>query len=172
MSEIQKNPHNQEGFETQDLSPTGVLYFMLGLAVVVVLIYLIVAGMYRFLDAYDKGHEQPMNPMAVKTGVDPRTMSFDQIQKQVDKTFPQPVLEHSEQRQFGEFLETQDKMLDSYDWVDQNNGVVRIPIDKAMELLAQRGLPVRPPGAAVPASNSAKKATKAPPANQPAASAK
>jgi len=171
MSEIQKNAHNREGFETQDLSSAGVLYFMAGLAVVVVLIYFIVAGMYRFLDRYDKNHQEPMNPMAVKAGVDPRTMKFDEIQKQVDKTFPQPVLEHSEQRQFGEFLEKQDKILDSYDWVDPKNGVVRIPIERAMELLAQRGLPVLPQAAAAQAPGSAKKETKAPPAKKPAAPA-
>jgi hypothetical protein len=172
MSEIQKNAHHREGFETQDLSSAGVLYFMAGLAVLVILIYFIVAGMYRFLDSYDKGHQEPMNPMAVKTGVDPRTMNSDEIQKQVDKTFPQPVLEQSEQRQFGEFLEKQDRILASYDWVDPKGGVVRIPIDRAMELLAQRGLPVLPQGAAAQAPGSAKKETKAPPANKPAAPAR
>ena len=43
--------------------------------------------------------------------------------------------------QFNDFANEQDKILASYDWVDQKNGVVRIPIDKAMDLLAQRGLP-------------------------------
>jgi hypothetical protein len=169
MSEIQRNGHNQEGFETEDLSPIGILYFMAGLAVVGVLIYFIVAGMYRFLDAYDKSHQAPMNPMAVKTGVDPRTMTLPEIQSQVDKTFPQPVLEHSEQRQFGELLEKQDQILASYDWVDQKNGVVRIPIDKAVEVLAQRGLPVLPQGAAAQSVGSAKRETKVPPAKKAAA---
>jgi hypothetical protein len=56
------------------------------------------------------------------------------------------VLEHSERRQFEGIVQEQDKVLASYDWVDEKNGVVRIPIDQAMELLAQRGLPVRPEG--------------------------
>jgi len=58
------------------------------------------------------------------------------------------VLEDNERQQFGALVEKQDEVLASYDWVDQKNGVVRIPIDKAMDLLAQRGLPVREPGAA------------------------
>ena len=33
--------------------------------------------------------------------------------------------------------------LTTYGWVDRPNGVVRIPIDEAMRLLDQRGLPVR-----------------------------
>jgi hypothetical protein len=37
----------------------------------------------------------------------------------------------------------EDKVLGSYGWSDRQAGAVRIPIDRAMELLAQRGLPVR-----------------------------
>jgi hypothetical protein len=38
----------------------------------------------------------------------------------------------------------EDKLLNGYSWVDQAHGVVRIPIDRAMDLVAQRGLPARP----------------------------
>ena len=31
-------------------------------------------------------------------------------------------------------------MLHSYGWVDQQAGIVRIPIDRAMTLLTERGL--------------------------------
>ena len=34
-------------------------------------------------------------------------------------------------------------MLTTYGWVDKNAGTVRIPIDRAKELLLERGLPVR-----------------------------
>jgi hypothetical protein len=33
--------------------------------------------------------------------------------------------------------------LSSYGWVDREAGIVRIPIDRAMDLLAERGLPAR-----------------------------
>ncbi len=38
----------------------------------------------------------------------------------------------------------EDLLLDNYSWVDQSQGKVRIPIERAMELIAQRGLPVAP----------------------------
>ncbi len=38
----------------------------------------------------------------------------------------------------------QDKLLHTYGWVDQQHGIVRIPIDRAIDMLAQRGLPSRP----------------------------
>jgi hypothetical protein len=160
MSETLKNGHH-DSFETEDLSPQGVFYFMAGLAIVGVVIYFIVIGMYKYLDAYDRKHAAPVNPMAVKTGVDPRMMTFPQAWSQIDNTFPKPVLEHSEQLQFREVLEKQDQTLATYDWVDQKQGIVRIPIDKAMELLAQRGLPVLPQGATGQVASSATKETKA-----------
>jgi hypothetical protein len=160
----QLNQHStgQEGFEREDMSPAGVFYFMVGLAIVAILIHFIVTGMYRYLDSYDTQHQAPMNPMAVKTGVDPRTMTFHEAGGHMQKTFPQPVLEDNERQQFGALVEKQDEVLASYDWVDQKNGVVRIPIDKAMDLLADRGLPVRNAGAA----------SATPQKNEPAKSAK
>ncbi|MGE0864535.1 MAG: hypothetical protein AB7P34_11600, partial [Vicinamibacterales bacterium] len=36
--------------------------------------------------------------------------------------------------------------LGSYGWVDKDGGIARIPIDRAMEMLLQRGLPARSGG--------------------------
>ena len=38
----------------------------------------------------------------------------------------------------------EDLLLDNYSWVDAAHTKVRIPIERAMELIAQRGLPVAP----------------------------
>jgi hypothetical protein len=35
-------------------------------------------------------------------------------------------------------------LLEGYGWVDREAGVVRVPIERAMELLLERGLPTRP----------------------------
>ncbi|HEV3263716.1 MAG TPA: hypothetical protein VG013_43175, partial [Gemmataceae bacterium] len=37
----------------------------------------------------------------------------------------------------------EEKELSTYGWVDQQKGVVRLPIDRAIDLLAQKGLPSR-----------------------------
>ena len=37
----------------------------------------------------------------------------------------------------------EEKVLQTYGWVDKEQKIVRIPIDRAMELLAERGLPAR-----------------------------
>lgn len=149
MSEENLNhaKHPAESFEREDLSPLGVFYFLAGLAIVGITIYFILVGMYRFLDSYDRRHEPPTNPMAVTTGVNPNVMTQPEIQQQIDKTFPKPVLEYSERTQFIHELKNQDKALESYDWVDQKAGIVRIPIEQAMDLVAQRGFPVLPEAA-------------------------
>ena len=36
--------------------------------------------------------------------------------------------------------------LSAYQWVDRNAGIVRIPIDRALELIAQQGGPMAPHG--------------------------
>lgn len=148
MNEEKPGTVNNSGFEQEDMSPLGIFYFMAGLAIVCVVIYFILVGMYRFLDARDRSHQAPVNPMAIKTGIDTQTMSYGEIRDKAEKTFPKPVLEHSEQTQFIKELATQDDTLASYDWVDQKAGVVRIPIDRAIDLVAERGLPVLPAGAA------------------------
>jgi hypothetical protein len=61
-------------------------------------------------------------------------------------------LETNERLEINDFRLQEEKTLNSYGWVDKQAGVARIPIDRAMELLAQRGLPTRPQAGAVPPS--------------------
>ncbi len=50
----------------------------------------------------------------------------------------------------------EDKLLNGYSWADRAHGVVRIPIDRAMDLIVQRGLPARPQNTA-PATEGSRK---------------
>ena len=38
----------------------------------------------------------------------------------------------------------EDLLLNNYSWIDRSKGTVRIPIDQAILIIAQRGLPVAP----------------------------
>ncbi|MCG8606321.1 hypothetical protein MJD09_15220 [bacterium] len=51
---------------------------------------------------------------------------------------------------FQEFSARSDSVTNSYGWVVKEAGVVRIPIERAMELTLKRGLPVRPVGTVSP----------------------
>ena len=59
------------------------------------------------------------------------------------QNFPSPQLEIDERNQLDKIRLDEEQTLSTYDYVDQNAGTVRIPIDRAMDLIAQRGLPVR-----------------------------
>jgi hypothetical protein len=140
---------NHDGFEHEDLSPSGPFYFLAGLALLGLVIYLIMFGMYRFLDNYERAHQPRLSPLATPQA-DTRTVTHEDTQ-----TFPQPRLEENERMQLRPFIEDQDRKLATYDWVDKSKGTVRIPIDRAMELIVQRGLPVRSQGASSPQSSAA-----------------
>lgn len=147
------NPIHHDGFEHEDLSSSGVFYFLAGLALLGLVIYLIVFGMYRFLDNYERAHQPPLSPMATPQA-DTRTFTHENVQ-----VFPQPRLEENERTQLRSFIEDQDRKLATYDWVDKDRSTVRIPIDRAMELIVQRGLPVRPEGSSAQTSALVKKQT-------------
>jgi len=56
---------------------------------------------------------------------------------------PEPRLEEVPMTDLEEMRAAEDKVLHNYAWLDQANGIVRIPIDHAIDLVAQRGLPAR-----------------------------
>lgn len=67
-------------------------------------------------------------------------------------TPPPPRLETAEGQDYAAYRATAERQLSSYGWVDRQAGVVSIPIERSMDLLAARGLPTRPTasGAAEP----------------------
>src|SRR5262245_20972370 len=69
----------------------------------------------------------------------------------------QPRMISGEPTNLQRFRDSEDAVLSGYGSIDQNNGVYRIPIDRAKQLLLERGLPVRTAGAAEPAAKTATK---------------
>jgi hypothetical protein len=53
-----------------------------------------------------------------------------------------PLLQISPRLDLRDFRAQEDNQLNSYGWVDRRAGVVRVPIERAMELVLQKGLPV------------------------------
>jgi len=59
---------------------------------------------------------------------------------------PQPQLQPDPVADYNVYRLSAKQTLDSYGWADQSAGVTRIPIDKAMDLVVERGLPWQAPG--------------------------
>jgi hypothetical protein len=66
----------------------------------------------------------------------------------LQRTPPEPRLEANPLVPRLRMRAEEDWVLQNYGWVDQKAGMVRIPIDRAMDLLAERGLPPAKPMAA------------------------
>ena len=69
----------------------------------------------------------------------PRVTAFP-----VDTTsFQEPVLQIDPVADLKAYEAQEEALLHSYGWVDKGAGVARIPIDRAIELIAKQGLPHR-----------------------------
>jgi hypothetical protein len=141
------HPGHEVEFEHEDLGTRGVFAFMIGLAVVGVVIYFIIVGMYSFLDKYERSQMSTASPLVTSKGVMSRVVT----QEDMDKAFRDngaPMLETNERTQLRDFLMNQENQLNSYGWVDQKSGIAHIPIERAMELIVEQKIPVHSPDGA------------------------
>ena len=142
--ELDKPEHEIENpetrYERRDLSPHGVLLFLVGLAVVSVAIYFVLWGFYGYLNAFRGQKVQPISPLqTAHDNLNPPT-------EKVIQSFPQPQLQPNPVADLNKFRVQEEEIMNSYGWTDQQAGVAHIPIEQAMDIIAARGLPVRQGG--------------------------
>ena len=113
--------------ETKDVNALAIGIFGVSLAALCILTIILLIGLFRFFDKQEvAGHAPAEAPAAAMPGL-----------------LPQPKLQEHEREDLNQMRAREDQILGSYGWVDKDKGAVRIPIDRAMELLAQRNLPYR-----------------------------
>jgi hypothetical protein len=121
-------PHDAQalGFEARDVSTRGLLYFLLAVGIFLIITAFVVVGLFSHYEKSDLprpevrslfGSARPLPP-APRIQVAPG----DDIQN---------------------YREAEQQFLSSSGWIDQKNGIARISIDRAMELLLRNGLPTR-----------------------------
>jgi hypothetical protein len=118
-------PENRH--EHRDVNVWAVYKFGIGLAVLCVLASALLFGVYKYFLSREGG------PLA-----------RDQVNVDARNLPPAPRLQPAPILDMKDMLAAEDLILNGYGWVDQKQGVARIPIDRAMDLLAQRGIPSRP----------------------------
>ncbi len=143
----------------QDLGSKPIFAFIISVVVIGVLVYYVIWGIFHFLDAYDRKNQKPMSPM-VQVEQDTRETDLAKTHEKIQQQFPEPRLEDNERTELNDFRYSEEERLNSSGWVDQSAGVAHIPITRAMELIAQRGLPPTPQAGTAPPStvNMAKEA--------------
>ena len=119
-------------YEHTDIDP-GIGYkFALWLAVAMFLSFGIVYGVFRFFDSRQHSADEAAQryPMAVG----------------VTRENPTPFLQTQPFKDIYSLRAEEARKLQGYGWVDKEGGVTRLPIDRAMELMIQRGFPTRSEG--------------------------
>jgi hypothetical protein len=150
MDTERKHGHPESaGYEREDMKTGSIYAFLIVLAVVGIVVTLIVTGAYNAANRYVADHQPEMTPMAAQMKLDPNTRK---VHRADVEQFPQPRLETNERLEINDFRLQEEQLLHSYNWVNQPAGQMRIPVDRAMELIAQRGLPTTPQAGTVPPS--------------------
>jgi len=122
------------GYETRDANAGGVFKFLAALGIVLAVTGLVCWGLFRYFSVHDVDRAAPDSPFAVT-----RQLPLG------------PLLQVNPREDWLKFREGQEKSMETYAWENRAAGTVRVPIEKAMELLVKKGLPVQGTPQAQPA---------------------
>jgi hypothetical protein len=111
--------------ETSDANIRNLIIFGVTLCCLVIAGLLVSGAVFH----YFVGHQ----------GLGPPASPFENV-----RTLPpEPRLPVAAPNDLKQYKAAQEDILNSYGWVDEKAGIVRIPIDRAMDILLEKGLPVR-----------------------------
>jgi hypothetical protein len=114
------------GHETRDAKIAPIVLTGAGLALTVAIVGLVVYGVFQYLETHPPTSARP-NPMSAEESQIP----------------PAPRIEEHPAIEIQQLHSQENNILSTYGWTDKKAGVVRIPIDRAMELQLERGFPTR-----------------------------
>ena len=118
------------------MSAKAIVGFLIALAISGVFMHLVLWSVYKYYAGSEKAPTPTAGPIMSSTRQLP--------QGDPERTFPAPRLQSDDVADMNKFREYEDQVLNTYGWIDQNAGVAHIPIDQAMQTLAEQGLPTRP----------------------------
>lgn len=134
-------------YDRTDLSARGILLFLVGLLIAGIFIEIVIWGMFRFLShstLFAQGNPSPM--LQVQKAM-PQTVPGAILQNNTGvntNVFPAPRLQTDDVADMNKFLGEENKVLYPEQPFTDSTGAIHIPITEAMNLIVQRGLPVRP----------------------------
>jgi hypothetical protein len=111
------------GHEHTDVSVRPIVVAGIGLGTVLLIVAALMLGLYDVFAAREARLSPPANPLAAA---------------EAPRLPPQPRLQVHPVKDLRELRAAESKILEHYGWVDKQAGVVRIPIQRAIDLLAAR----------------------------------
>jgi hypothetical protein len=143
-----RQPHGPvKGVEGDGINYRGIIWFVIVLAIVTVTCQLLIWVVLRTMQQNQTLTEAPVSPVApaaeARQAVGGRVYPGMVAVGRPDG--PSPPLLLKEPDNLAAMREREQEALTTYGWADKAAGTYRIPIDRAKELLMERGLPVRGP---------------------------
>src|SRR5579859_5447032 len=159
--ETQSGGHVKEGHEQSDLSIRGIVLFGIFLAVGGLLAFVLMIAMIWGMEKWEKNNEAKLTPMEQqlqkqrempKEGLGkvepaypgevkppPDDYARGSTEGHLSRTFKAPRLQYNDEHDMAIFVGSEQDWLSSSG--KDRNGNIHIPINRAMDLLAQQGLP-------------------------------
>src|SRR5215468_6669217 len=115
-----------ERHEHRDVDIKAIGRYGIALALLCIFSFVLLVVIFKFFMAQEAADQ--------KKGFRPNVVS------DAGRQPPEPRLQETPPVDLQSYRAAEDQMLRSYGWIDQEKGIVRVPIEKAIDLLAQRGL--------------------------------
>jgi hypothetical protein len=119
-------PAPSPGYETRDANVRGVFGFLVVLSIVLIFTAIVCWGVFKYYSA-SRASLTPTSPFS-----NTRQLPAG------------PQLQVNPRQDLLNFRAQQEHSLESYSWENKDDGTVRVPIERAMEILLKQGLPVAP----------------------------
>ncbi len=111
-------------YEHSDVAIRPLLMFLATLAVSLLVVSGIVAWLFTFFESQALVNDPPPTPLA-----------------QSNPPTPAPLLQVVPRQDLESFRQGESKLLSATQWIDRDRGIARIPIDQALSIIAENGLP-------------------------------
>jgi hypothetical protein len=139
------------GYEPSDVRVRGILVFLFAMGIFVAVTGVACYWIGKAFNARMNKEDGPNNKWTQTVDIRalgdmPSSPELQNKMLQITQSFPTPRVQLDDGNQdVADLHAREDILLDNYTWVDQSKGTVRIPIERAMEIIAQKGLPVAAP---------------------------
>lgn len=130
MSEPRSPDNPEVVHEESDVNVSAILGYGLGLIVVAVIVHVL---LWWLLGVYQSQAERA------------QTQAYPLAAGREDQRVVGPRLQEHPQQDMRELRRKQEALLQGYAWINRQGGVARIPIEDAMRIVVERGLPMRTP---------------------------
>jgi hypothetical protein len=124
MHDEHKHTEGDPGYETRDVPGSLVFWSLTGLAIATVFSAIFVFGFFVYLRAQPDRVTPEPSPFASERGLP-----------------PSPRLQADPPMELAEYNAKMEKTVSSYGWVDKAAGIAHIPVDDALSIVAEKGLP-------------------------------